>query len=42
MKYRIREQNELKPSGLHWIDYLPKDWKKASLKYILKIHLEFI
>lgn len=35
MKYRIREQNELKPSGLHWIDYLPKDWKKASLKYIL-------
>ncbi len=35
MKYRIREQNELKPSGLYWIDYLPKDWKKASLKYIL-------
>jgi type I restriction enzyme, S subunit len=35
MKYRIREQNELKSSGLHWIDYLPKDWKKASLKYIL-------
>lgn len=35
MKYKIREQNELKASGLHWIDYLPKDWKKASLKYIL-------
>ena len=35
MKYKIREQNELKPSGLHWIDYLPKDWEKASLKYIL-------
>jgi len=35
MKYRIADQNELKPSGLHWIDYLPKDWEKASLKYIL-------
>ncbi|QKF66854.1 type I restriction/modification system, specificity subunit [Arcobacter venerupis] len=35
MKYRIRKQDELKASGLHWIDYLPKDWKKASLKYIL-------
>jgi len=35
MKYRIRKKNELKPSGLHWIYYLPRDWKKASLKYIL-------
>ena len=35
VKYRIREQNELKASGLYWIDYLPKVWQKVSLKYIL-------
>ena len=34
MKYRIREQNELKPSGVEWLGDIPKDWKLTKLKYL--------
>ena len=37
MKYRIREQNELKPSGVEWLGDIPKDWKFSRLKYLAKI-----
>lgn len=32
MKYRIREQNELKPSGVEWVGDIPKDWQVSRLK----------
>lgn len=37
MKYRIREQNELKPSGVEWLEDIPKDWIISRLKYLAKI-----
>ncbi|MCT7585587.1 restriction endonuclease subunit S [Aliarcobacter butzleri] len=37
MKYRIREQNELKPSGVEWLGDIPKDWQIIKLKYLAKI-----
>ena len=37
MKYRVREQNELKPSGVEWLGDIPKDWKISKLKYLAKI-----
>lgn len=37
MKYRIREQNELKPSGVEWLGDIPKDWKKGKIKYYLSL-----
>lgn len=36
MKYRIREQNELKPSGVEWLGDIPKDWEYHKNKYIFK------
>jgi type I restriction enzyme S subunit len=36
MKYRIREQNELKPSGVEWLGDIPKDWQVSRLKYVFK------
>ncbi|WP_152057469.1 restriction endonuclease subunit S [Aliarcobacter butzleri] len=33
MKYRIREQNELKPSGVEWLGDIPKKWQFTRLKY---------
>lgn len=36
MKYRIREQNELKPSGVEWLGDIPKDWEVSRLKYVFK------
>ncbi|MEV9527714.1 restriction endonuclease subunit S [Aliarcobacter butzleri] len=33
MKYRIREQNELKPSGVEWLGNIPKDWSFSRLSY---------
>lgn len=36
MKYRIREQNELKPSGVEWLGNIPKDWEYHKNKYIFK------
>lgn len=32
MKYRIREENELKPSGVEWLGDIPKDWQVSRLK----------
>ncbi|MBD3830756.1 MAG: restriction endonuclease subunit S, partial [Arcobacter sp.] len=32
MKYRIREQKELKPSGVDWLGDIPKDWQVSRLK----------
>jgi len=37
MKYRIREQNELKPSGVEWLGDIPKSWYLSKLKYLAKI-----
>ena len=37
MKYRIREQNELKPSGVEWLGDIPKDWNISKLKFISNI-----
>ena len=38
MKYRIREQNELKPSGVEWLGDIPKDWEVTKLKrFIINI-----
>ena len=33
MKYRIREQNELKSSGVEWLGDIPKKWQFTRLKY---------
>lgn len=33
MKYRIREQNELKPSGVEWLGDIFKKWQFTRLKY---------
>jgi len=32
MKYRIREQNELKTSGVEWLGDIPKDWGLTKIK----------
>ncbi|AHJ12199.1 restriction endonuclease subunit S [Sulfurospirillum multivorans] len=32
MKYRIREQNELKPSGVAWVGDILKDWGLTKIK----------
>lgn len=37
MKYRIREKNELKPSGVEWLGDIPKDWNISKLKFISNI-----
>lgn len=37
MKYRIREKNELKPSGVEWLGDIPKNWVCSRLKYLAKI-----
>lgn len=37
MKYRIREQNELKPSGVEWLGDIPNSWHLSKLKYLAKI-----
>lgn len=38
MKYRIREQNELKSSGVEWLGDIPKDWEVTKLKrFIINI-----
>lgn len=37
MKYRIREQNELKPSGVEWLGDIPKDWQQKKIKYLFNI-----
>lgn len=34
MKFRIREQCELKSSGVEWLGDIPKDWKLTKLKYL--------
>jgi type I restriction enzyme S subunit len=36
MKYRIREQNELKPSGVEWLGDIPKGWCKSKMSYYYK------
>ncbi|MCT7463001.1 restriction endonuclease subunit S [Aliarcobacter cryaerophilus] len=36
MKYRIREQNELKPSGVEWLGDIPKGWCKSKMLYYYK------
>ncbi len=36
MQYRIREQKELKPSGIEWLGDIPKSWIKTNLRNFLK------
>lgn len=36
MKYRIREQNELKPSGIEWLGDIPEGWKLLKASYLFK------
>lgn len=36
MKYRIRKQDELKPSGVEWLGDIPKNWIVSRLKYVFK------
>ena len=38
MQYRIREQKELKPSGVEWLGDIPKDWKIKKLKYLITLN----
>jgi type I restriction enzyme, S subunit len=37
MKYRIRKQDELKPSGVEWLGDIPNSWHLSKLKYLAKI-----
>ena len=37
MDYRVREQNELKPSGVEWLGDIPKDWDTKKIKHIFKL-----
>ena len=37
MDYRVREQNELKPSGVEWLGDIPKNWSLAKIKYLFNI-----
>lgn len=37
MKYRIRKQNELKPSGVEWLGDIPKEWEQKKIKYLFSI-----
>jgi type I restriction enzyme S subunit len=37
MQYRIREQKELKPSGVEWLGDIPNSWDLKRLKYISQI-----
>ena len=34
MRYRYRNDEELKDSGVEWIGKIPKDWSLIKLKYI--------
>jgi type I restriction enzyme S subunit len=36
VKYRIREQNELKSSGVEWLGDIPKSWHKSKMSYYYK------
>ena len=36
MRYRYRSDDELKDSGVEWIDKIPKDWERNKLKHELK------
>lgn len=32
MRYRYREEHEMKDSGVEWLDKIPKDWQRNKLK----------
>jgi len=36
MMYRVREQSELKHSGVEWLGNIPSGWEVSRLKYIFK------
>ena len=36
MRYRYRDDSEMKDSGVEWIGKIPKDWEIIQLKYLLK------
>lgn len=40
MKYRIREQNELKPSGVEWLGDIPKDWEISRISNLFSTRSE--
>jgi type I restriction enzyme, S subunit len=41
MKYRIREQNELKPSGVEWLGDIYKNWGVISIKRLIQILTDY-
>lgn len=41
MKYRIREQNELKPSGVEWLGDIYKNWGIISIKRLIQILTDY-
>ncbi|PRM86954.1 restriction endonuclease subunit S [Aliarcobacter cryaerophilus] len=41
MKYRIREQNELKPSGVEWLGDIYKNWGLISIKRLIQILTDY-
>ena len=41
MKYRIREQNELKPSGVEWLGDIYKNWGVISIKRLILILTDY-
>ena len=42
MRYRYRNDEELKDSGVEWIGKIPKDWSLIKLKYISHLKSESI
>lgn len=37
MQYRLREVDELKPSGVEWLGDIYKNWNNGKLKYFIKL-----
>ena len=41
MKFRYREPDEMKDSGVEWLGDIPKDWKSLSLRYLINILTDY-
>lgn len=37
MQYRVREQNELKQSGIEWLGVIPNKWNTKKIKHVFKL-----
>jgi len=38
MKYRYREPQEMKDSGVEWLGMIPKEWEVSKIKYMASIY----